>query len=138
MTTFEMITQWATILSPIIAVGIAIWTYRDNKNSMRKQTEAWRIICRQQINVQLTMLEIELQKNALERCEDNNEIILLSREISNLSQNDTANKADIESLRTKMNNLSKQVGLKGNWQWQIVNTQFSLLRQSNELKSYEF
>lgn len=138
MTTFEMITQWATILSPIIAVGIAIWTYRDNKKSMRKQTEAWRIICRQQINVQLTMLEIELQKNALERCEDNNEIILLSREISNLSQNDTANKADIESLRTKMNNLSKQVGLKGNWQWQIVNTQFSLLRQSNELKSYEF
>lgn len=137
MITFEMITQWATILSPIIAVGIAIWTYRDNKNSMRKQTEAWRIICRQQINVQLTMLEIELQKNALERCEDNNEIILLSREISNLSQNDTANKADIESLRTKMNNLSKQVGLKGNWQWQIVNTQFSLLRQSNELKSYE-
>ena len=138
MTTFEMITQWATILSPIIAVGIAIWTYRDNKNSMRKQTEAWRIICRQQINVQLTMLEIELQKNALERCEDNNEIILLSREISNLSQNDTAKKADIESLRTKMNNLSKQVGLKGNCQWQIVNTQFSLLRQSNELKSYEF
>ena len=138
MTTFEMITQWATILSPIIAVGIAIWTDRDNKNSMCKQTEAWRIICRQQINVQLTMLEIELQKNALERCEDNNEIILLSREISNLSQNDTANKADIESLRTKMNNLSKQVGLKGNWQWQIVNTQFSLLRQSNELKSYEF
>jgi predicted nucleic acid-binding Zn-ribbon protein len=138
MTTFEMITQWATILSPIIAVGIAIWTYRDNKKSMRKQTEAWRIICRQQINVQLTMLEIELQKNALERCEVNDEIIQLSKEISNLSQNDTANKADIESLRTKMNHLSKQVGLKGNWQWQIINTQFNLLRQSNELKNYDF
>ena len=138
MTTFEMITQWATILSPIIAVGIAIWTYCDNKKSMRKQTEAWRIICRQQINVQLTMLEIELQKNALERCEVNDEIIQLSKEISNLSQNDTANKADIESLRTKMNHLSKQVGLKGNWQWQIINTQFNLLRQSNELKNYDF
>ena len=105
---------------------------------MRKQTEAWRIICRQQINVQLTMLEIELQKNALERCEVNDEIIQLSKEISNLSQNDTANKADIESLRTKMNHLSKQVGLKGNWQWQIINTQFNLLRQSNELKNYDF
>ena len=138
MTTFEMITQWATILSPIIAVGIAIWTYRDNKKSMRKQTEAWRIICRQQINVQLTMLEIELQKNALERCEVNDEIIQLSKEISNLSQNDTANKADIESLRTKMNHLSKQVGLKGNWQWQIIMTQFNLFRQSNELKNYDF
>ena len=138
MTTFEMITQWATILSPVIAVGIAIWTYRDNKKSMRKQTEAWRIICRQQINVQLTMLEIELQKNALERCEGNDEIIQLSKEISNLSQNDTANKADIESLRTKMNHLSKQVGLKGNWQWQIIMTQFNLFRQSNELKNYDF
>ncbi len=138
MTTFEMITQWATILSPVIAVGIAIWTYRDNKKSMRKQTEAWRIICRQQINVQLTMLEIELQKNALERCESNDEIIQLSKEISNLSQNDTANKADIESLRTKMNHLSKQVGLKGNWQWQIIMTQFNLFRQSNELKNYDF
>ena len=138
MTTFEMITQWATILSPVIAVIIAIWTYRDNKKSMRKQTEAWRIICRQQINVQLTMLEIELQKNALERCECNDEIIQLSNEISNLSQNDTANKADIESLRTKMNHLSKQVGLKGNWQWQIIMTQFNLFRQSNELKNYDF
>ena len=138
MIIFEMITQWATILSPIIAVGIAIWTYRDNKKSMRKQTEAWRIICRQQINVQLTMLEIELQKNALERCEVNDEIIQLSKEISNLSQNDTANKADIESLRTKMNHLSKQVGLKGNWQWQIIMTQFNLFRQSNELKNYDF
>lgn len=137
MITFEMITQWATILSPIIAVGIAIWTYRDNKNSMRKQTEAWRLICRQQINVQLTMLEIELQKNALERCEDNEEIYQLSKDISILSQSDTANKADIDRLRTKINSLSKQAGLKGNWQWQIVNTQFNLLRQSNELKSYE-
>jgi len=138
MTTFEMVTQWATILSPIVAVVIAIWTYCDNRKSMRKQTDAWRIMCRQQINVQLTMLEIELQKNALKRSEDNDEIIQLSREISNLSQSDTANKADIESLRTKMNSLSKQAGLKGNWQWQIINTQFALFRQSETLKSYEF
>jgi hypothetical protein len=60
MTTFEIVTQWATILSPLIAVGIAIWTYCENSKSLRKQTEAWRLICRQQINVQLTMLEIEL------------------------------------------------------------------------------
>lgn len=138
MTTFEIVTQWATILSPLIAVGIAIWTYCENSKSLRKQTEAWRLICRQQINVQLTMLEIELQKNALERCEDNEEIYQLSKDISILSQSDTANKADIDRLRTKINSLSKQAGLKGNWQWQIVNTQFSLLRQSNELKSYEF
>ena len=96
------------------------------------------MICRQQINVQLTMLEIELQKNALERCEDNEEICQLSKDISILSQSDTANKDDIDRLRTKINSLSKQAGLKGNWQWQIINTQLTLLQQSNTLKNYEF
>ena len=138
MTTFEYITQWATIVSPLIAIGIAIWTYCENSKSLRKQTEAWRLICRQQINVQLTMLEIELQKNALERCEDNEEICQLSKEISILSQSDTANKADIDRLRTKINSLSKQAGLKGNWQWQIINTQLTLLQQNNTLKNHEF
>lgn len=137
MTTFEMITQWATILSPIIAVGIAIWTYRDNKNSMRKQTEAWRIICRQQINVQLTMLETELQKMAMERFENQDEITQLSMEISDLFQKN-ADKAQIDALQAKINSLNKQVGFKGNRVWQIMNTQLTLLQQNNELKNYEF
>lgn len=137
MTTFEMITQWATILSPIIAVGIAIWTYRDNKNSMRKQTEAWRIICRQQINVQLTMLETELQKMAMERFENQDEITQLSMEISDLFQKN-ADKAQIDALQAKINSLNKQVGFKSNRVWQIINTQFTLLQQSNKLKNHDF
>lgn len=137
MTTFEMITQWATILSPIIAVGIAIWTYRDNKNSMRKQTEAWRIICRQQINVQLTMLETELQKMAMERFENQDEITQLSMEISDLFQKN-ADKTEIEALQAKINSLNKQVGFKSNRVWQIINTQFTLLQQSNKLKNHDF
>ncbi len=137
MTIFEIITQWATILSPIIAVGIAIWSYCDNRKSSRKQMEAMRLVCRQQINVQLTMLETELQKMAMERCENQDEILQLSKEISNLFQKN-ADKAEIEALQTKISSLYKQVGFKGNRVSQIINTQFTLLQQNNELKNYEF
>lgn len=81
------------------------------------------------------MLEIELQKLAMEQCEDKDEIYLLSKEISNLSQKRNAKKADIESLQVKINSLSKQVGFKGNRQWQIINTQFTLLKQSEGIKN---
>jgi hypothetical protein len=137
MTTFEMITQWATILSPVIAVIIAIWTYRDSKESTRKQVMAMRIVCRQQINVQLTMLEIELQKMAMERFENQDEITQLSKEINDLFQKN-ADKAEIEKLQIKINSLRKQVGFKSNREWQIINTQFTLLQQSNKLKNYDF
>lgn len=99
--------------------------------------EALKIMCRQQINVQITMLEIELQKLAMEQCEDKDEIYQLSKEISNLSQKRNAKKTDIEALQAKMNSLSKQVGFKGNRQWQIINTQFNLLWQSDAIKNFE-
>ncbi len=133
----NIITQWATILSPIIAVVIAIWAYCDNRKSSRKQMEAMRLVCRQQINVQLTMLETELQKMSMERCENQDEITQLSNEISILFQKN-ADKAEIEALQAKINSLNKQVGFKGNRVWQIMNTQLTLLQQNNELKKYEF
>ena len=137
MEIINLITQWATILSPVIAVIIAIWTYRDSKESTRKQVMAMRIVCRQQINVQLTMLEIELQKMAMERFENQDEITQLSKEINDLFQKN-ADKAEIEKLQIKINSLRKQVGFKSNREWQIINTQFTLLQQSNKLKNYDF
>ena len=137
MEIINLITQWATILSPVIAVIIAIWTYRDSKESTRKQVMAMSIVCRQQINVQLTMLEIELQKMAMERFENQDEITQLSKEINDLFQKN-ADKAEIEKLQIKINSLRKQVGFKSNREWQIINTQFTLLQQSNKLKNYDF
>ncbi len=137
MEIINLITQWATILSPVIAIVIAIWTYRDSKESTRKQVMAMRIVCRQQINVQLTMLEIELQKMAMERFENQDEITQLSKEINDLFQKN-ADKAEIEKLQIKINSLRKQVGFKSNREWQIINTQFTLLQQSNKLKNYDF
>ena len=137
MITYEIVTAWATILSPIIAVIIAIGAYYDNRKSSRKQMDAMRIVCRQQINVQLTMLETELQKMAMERHENQDEIIQLSTEISCLFQKN-ADKAEINVLQAKINRLKKQVGFKGNRVWQIINTQFTLLQQSNKLKDYDF
>ena len=98
---------------------------------------AMSIVCRQQINVQLTMLEIELQKMAMERFENQDEITQLSKEINDLFQKN-ADKAEIEKLQIKINSLRKQVGFKSNREWQIINTQFTLLQQSNKLKNYDF
>ena len=53
MTTLQFITQWATILSSIVAVIIAIRTYRDNQKSLRRQVNIMKILCRQQIKVQI-------------------------------------------------------------------------------------
>ena len=136
MTTLQIITQWATILSPIIAVVIAIWAYRDNQKSSRKQVDIMKILCRQQINVQITMLEIELQKLAMEKFEHNDEVFMLSKTISELSRQEEPKKSEIEKLRLRMNSLSKQSGIKGNRQWWIIMTQFNLLAQSRAIENY--
>ena len=135
MTTLQIITQWATILSPIIAVVIAIWAYRDNQKSSRKQVDIMKILCRQQINVQITMLEIELQKLVMEKFEHNDEIYMLSKSISCLLQKEEPKKEEIEQLRLKINSLSKQAWVKGNRQWQIIMTQFNLLAQSSAIEN---
>ena len=83
------------------------------------------------------MLEIELQKMAMERFENQDEITQLSKEINDLFQKN-ADKAEIEKLQIKINSLRKQVGFKSNREWQIINTQFTLLQQSNKLKNYDF
>ena len=135
MATLQFITQWATILSPIIAVIIAIGTYRDNQKSLRRQVNIMKILCRQQINVQITMLEIELWKRCIEKCEHDDEIFMLSKSISELSQQEEPPKAKIDELRLQMRSLSKQSNFKDNWKWQIIFTQFRLLAQSHAVES---
>lgn len=37
---FDVIVQWVTILSPIIAVGIAVWTGRKSDKDVQRQIES--------------------------------------------------------------------------------------------------
>ena len=68
------IVQWATILSPIIAVGAAIWasvsSSKDTakkiaalEDSTTKQVESVKELSRQQIDASVKQVELEIEKN---------------------------------------------------------------------------
>lgn len=44
---FDVIVQWATILSPIIAVGIAVWTGRKSDKDVQRQIESIKALSKQ-------------------------------------------------------------------------------------------
>ena len=56
----DAIIQWATILSPIIAVGMAWWTIRSSAKDTAKQIESIKELSRIQIETSIIQLEKEL------------------------------------------------------------------------------
>lgn len=72
----DAIVQWATILSPIIAVAIAIWASRSSakatakqvaalEESTKKQVESIKTLSRQIIEASIKQVELEINKNLL-------------------------------------------------------------------------
>ena len=70
----NVIVQWATILSPIIAVLIAWWMSRSSakdtakqiaalEESTNKQVESIKSLSKQQIEASIKMVELEIEKN---------------------------------------------------------------------------
>ena len=58
----ETIVQWATILSPIIAVLIAVWVVICSKKDANKQIESIKALSRQQIEASIKQVELEIAK----------------------------------------------------------------------------
>lgn len=70
----EVIVQWACILSPIIAVVLAIWASRSSakdtamqiaalEESTNKQIESVKDLSRQLVDVTIKQVEVEIEKN---------------------------------------------------------------------------
>ena len=59
----DTIVQWATILSPIIAVLIAVWVVISSKKDTDKQIESIKALSRQQIDASIKQVELEIEKN---------------------------------------------------------------------------
>lgn len=59
----DTIVQWATILSPIIAVLIAVWVTICSKKDTDKQIESIKALSRQQIDASIKQVELEIEKN---------------------------------------------------------------------------
>lgn len=61
----DTIVQWATILSPIIAVLVAVWVVISSKKDTDKQIESIKELSRQQIDASVKQVELEIEKNLL-------------------------------------------------------------------------
>lgn len=55
--------QWATILSPIIAVLLAWWTVRNSAKDTTRQIESIKELSRLQMDATIKQVELEIEKN---------------------------------------------------------------------------
>ncbi len=61
----ETIVQWATILSPIVAVVLAWWAGRSSAKDATKQIESIKKLSELQIEASIRQVELEIEKNML-------------------------------------------------------------------------
>lgn len=75
----DTIVQWATILSPIIAVLVAVWVVISSKKDTDKQIESIKALSKLQIEVLAAEIEMETIKNKIVVQQANQESAELSR-----------------------------------------------------------
>ena len=75
----DTIIQWATILSPIIAVLVAVWVVISSKKDTDKQIESIKALSKLQIEVLAAEIEMETIKNKIVVQQANQESAELSR-----------------------------------------------------------
>lgn len=126
---------WANILSPIIAVLIAIWVNHKSTKDTRKQIQSLKNLCIMQISNTLDMLEVELYKFTIGKEEDNSELMILHEEMLKLRESENSNKHDIARLEHKMKQLSRSAQYKNSFTLHIMNRQFALMRGIDNVKN---
>lgn len=126
---------WANILSPIIAVLIAIWVNHKSAKDTRKQIQSLKNLCIMQISNTLDMLEVELYKFTIGKEEDNSELKMLHEELLKLRESENANRHDIARLEHKMRQLNRSARYKNSFTLHIMNRQFALMRGIDNVKN---
>lgn len=133
----ETIEQWATILSPIIAVAIAAWMVHKSSKDTRKQMQALKNLSIMQISNTLDMLEMELYKFSLGKEEDKSELKTLQHEMNQLRREWKPDSKEMTRLQNKIEKLSKNVQYKDNFVLKITMRQFELMKGLNNVKNQE-
>ena len=126
---------WANILSPIIAVLIAVWVNCKSTKDTRKQIQSLKNLCIMQISNTLDMLEVELYKFTIGKEEDNSELMILHEEMLKLRESENANRHDIARLEHKMRQLNRSPRYKNSFTLHIMNRQFALMRGIDNVKN---
>lgn len=125
---------WATILSPIIAVVIALWVSFNSAKDTAKQVRAIRDLCILQNSTALDMLEMELYKFSLGKVNDNAELRALMEEMSQLRQEWNPDPKELKKIQNKIDQLSLNAQIKQTFEFKIMMRQFALMRGIENLK----
>lgn len=145
MSNMNVIVQWATILSPIIAVIIAVWASRKSakdtarqiaavEESTKKQIESMKRLSLLQLSAAYDALEMSLYEYSLGKENDNLELRALSDELHQMQEQENVDPMEMNRLKKKMEILSKNVGYKGNFELKIMMEQFRIRDEMERFK----
>lgn len=130
----QTIVNWATILSPIIAVLIAMWVSFKSAKDTAKQVRAIRDLCILQNSTALDILEMELYKFSLGKVNDNVELRALMEEMSQLRQEWNPDPKELKRIQNKIDQLSMNAHIKHTFEYKIIMRQFALMKGIENLK----
>ena len=141
----NVIVQWATILSPIIAVIIAVWASRKSakdtakqiaaiEESTKKQMESMKRLSLLQLSAAYDALEMSLYEYSLGKENDNLELRALSDELHQMQEKENIDPMEMNRLKKRMEILSKNVGYKGNFELKIMMEQFRIMQEIERFK----
>jgi len=141
------IVQWATILSPIVAVIIAAVVSRKSakdtvkqiaaiEESTKKQMEAMKRLSLLQLSSAYDALEMSLYEYSLGKENDNLELRALSDELHLMKEKESIDPIEMNRLQHKIDNLRKNVGYKGNFETKIILQQFRIVEEMERFKKF--
>lgn len=133
----DTIVQWATILSPIIAVLLAWWTSKSSTKENRKQIAALKDIAILQIDTTILEMEYEFFKAETSMKEYKDEIEEWQRELQRLNLDPATTELDRLEFKRKiakrMNDSNRQYA----WWMKLFYTQANLSFAKNRITNYE-
>lgn len=141
----NIVVQFATILSPIIAVVIAVLASRKSakdtakqiaaiEESTKKQMESMKRLSLLQLSAAYDALEMSLYEYSLGKENDNLELRELNDELHQMQEQDSIDPMEMNRLRKRMEILSKNVGYKGNFELKIMMEQFRIREEMERFK----
>lgn len=133
----EAIVQWATILSPIIAVVIAIWASRSSAKETAKQIAAIKELAVLQIDSTILEMEYEFFKAESSMKEYRDEIESLQMELQKLNLNPMTTELDRMDFMRKIEKLTKDSNWQRAWWMKLFHAQAQLSFAKTRIINYK-
>ncbi len=132
----DSIVQWATILSPIIAVLLAWWTSKSSAKENRKQIAALKDIAVLQIDTTILEMEYEFFKAETSMREYKDEIEELQRELQKLNLDPKTTELDRQEFKRKIAKRTNDSNWQYAWWMKLFLTQANLSFAKNRIINY--